>query len=144
VSTYFATAARASSWRRAVRDRRGLPPRAWINPKDFQNGKAPGTAHVAPEFPRFAPPDWLAGVVEYVSEDECERIFAEHWASVTDAAWRDFAFEYGRKLARAREERKRQRRIKRNKRAFHFWSGYVIGFAAAVALAARFFKHDKV
>jgi hypothetical protein len=140
---FFEAVARASRWNRPVRDRRGLPPRAWINPKDFQNGIAPGTAHAAPEFPRFAPPKWLADVVEYVSEEECERIFAEHLANVEAEAWHNFAFEYGREFERARAERKQQRKIRRHKRAYHYWSGYVMGLGVAFAIAKRLFQHSK-
>lgn len=128
-----------SRWRMRAASRRSLPPRAWINPKDFQNGKAPGTAYAAPEYPKFAPPDWQAGLVEYVSEQECEQICRDFIESRELEAWQNFSFEYGRELHRARAERIRQRKIRRNKRAFHFWSGYVAGFVAAVALARRFF-----
>lgn len=116
-----------------------MPSRAWINPKDFTRG----VAYAAPELPKHAPPEWLAEIEEYVSETECQLIFSEHYKNLTTIAWENFAFEYLKASSAAIAERKLQRRIRRNKRAYNYWCGYVMGMKVALEIASRFFKRRR-
>jgi len=131
----------AAETMRFAPDRWGLPPRAFLNPADFQNGESPGTAYVAPEYPKFAPPKWQEGIVEYVSEQECGEIFERHYKNLTQRLWLDYQFAHAKALEAARQERYRQRRIRRNKRAYNYWCGYYLGMKAAFAIAEAYFRY---
>lgn len=88
-------------------------------------------AFAAPEQPRFGPPVWQAGVLEYVSEEECAKIFEYHYRELRAAHWREFSREHYKRFSAARRLRLYHRKCRRNKRAYNYWSGYVMGMKVA-------------
>lgn len=140
MSGFFRKVFERGGWKESTyRNRDQLPPRAFINPKDFRWGKDLAVAFAAPEFPRFAPPNWQAGVLEYVSEEEAAKIFEYHYRELRAEQWRRFAREHEKMFSVARGQRTYHRQVKRNKRAYNYWSGYVMGMKVAFRIVHTIF-----
>ena len=131
-----------AGWKRIKFGGRAGFRRAYINPKDFgREGEKAGTAYAAPEFPKFAPPEWQQGVETYLSEAEAEAIFTEHLKNVALGQWRAFEYESALKRLEAISERYKQRKRARHKRAYHYWCGYVIGMKVAFEICSKYFRY---
>jgi len=139
MASFFKKISEASPFRFPLYRVSNFPSRIFLNPADFSGDQK--TVSASQEYPNFAPESWKKGVIEYISEQEFEVLFGSHQRNIDDERWKKFALAYCDKYEAARRERIRQRKIRRNKRAYNFWCGYVTGLRVALFIAKNIYGY---